>query len=130
MPEPILQLPSNELPGSKPSGPAIRPCDPNPREAVVGWREELERVLVAIRTAASKQDTQAALEEVTAIHEKLKECSSLAEEQIESLNRQLDALEPITPDTDPVRVIRGVKGKRLPDEDVPLTTDPDDYPLY
>ncbi len=78
-----------------------------------------------IEARLEEADPEAALKELKAIRERLAECLQLAEDAIRRLAEHQELL---VPDTDPVCHVPATRVRRMPDEDTPLSCDPDDRP--
>jgi len=102
------------------------PPDPQLNLPVPCCNEHSKAILETIRTHSEAHDVEEALKGIMAIRDHLAGCLELAEKQISLLSERLELADLVTPDTDPVRRVTGVRARHVPD-DGPVTCDPDEH---
>ena len=91
-----------------------------------GDGDRIQAVKGLIQACADRSDPRMALNELLVLRDRLGECLQFAEDAIARLTERLEVQDLAVPDTDPVRFVPAGKVRRMPDEDHPLSCDPDD----
>lgn len=97
---------------------------------------DMDAVREAIKTVSGSLDAAESLHALAGIRQQLEECVRLTEERMAALASGREDRDSVQADADQARTAEGLAhafdrlGRRAPDEDASLTTDPDDYPLF